>query len=128
MGILILIVAVCLVWEIIISLVIAIAMISYFTSMTQVIRHEIKAEEVAKILTVHVADFVTSSTREYGDNLVRLAPQYVREFLDTTFLNVLHLRKDIQTASLPGSRKSLTRRKFWSITSWTSRIVSTGKI
>ncbi len=66
----------------------------YFSYLGHVIRKEVKPDEVAKIISANLTELVSNISKEYGENLLRIAPQYVKELFDTGFLHIMSIRPE----------------------------------
>lgn len=71
-----------------------VGLLCYFSFVVNIVQHEMRPKDLAKVSSAFISDFLVSTVREYGDNLIRLAPDYTGNILDSAVVQMMGLSKE----------------------------------
>lgn len=82
------------------GLVVFFALLIYFSYVVNIIQHEIRAKDLAKVAGAFTSDFLVVTLKNYTHNLSRQAPDYAGNLLDTALVKTMELSRESRFAIL----------------------------
>ncbi len=94
------------------GLVLLLCLGAYFNWVVGIIHREMNPKDLAKVSGAYLSDFIVSTLKGYSDNLIKVAPDYTGQALDTGFLHLQSWLKDARflVIGLIDERISMTQK------------------
>ncbi|HNV69138.1 MAG TPA: hypothetical protein PKO06_05525 [Candidatus Ozemobacteraceae bacterium] len=78
------------------GLVLVLCLGGYFSWVAGIIQREMNPKDLAKVSGAYLSDFIVSTLKGYSDNLIKMAPDYAGQAIDTGFLQTQSWLKDVR--------------------------------
>ena len=81
-------------WITVVGLVLFGLFLGYFNWVAGIIHKEMNPKDLAKVCGAYLSDFIVSNLKGYSENLIKVAPDYAGNAIDTGFLHLQEWLKD----------------------------------